>query len=164
MLRTIVGKRGRGKTSLAAEIIAAEKRDRIFIYDYTGDFGQFAVDDSIVVERNSGSFSSFMVRAWNESAQVGSTLLVLDEIAVYGKNNPQIDHVYRLGRHQNMDILAISQRFASLPVITRSQTDVYHIFQITEARDIQHLRGLVSDDIIRTIISLQSFQYINISL
>lgn len=170
MLHTIVGKRGRGKTSLAAELIASQKRDRIFIYDYMAEFRGFAVADHIEVEQNSSSFERFMIEAWDycskeiEDDPTFSALMVLDEIAVYGRNNPQIDHLYRMGRHVGLDVIAISQRFYSLPVITRSQSDIFHVFQITEQRDIQYLRGIVSEAILGTILSLKTFEYIDISL
>lgn len=170
MLHTIIWKRGRGKTSLAAEIIASQRRDRIFIYDYMAEFRGFAVADHIEVEQNTGSFESFMVESWDycrkgiAEDKDFSALMVLDEIAVYGRNNPQIDHLYRMGRHVGLDVVAISQRFYSLPVIVRSQSDIFHVFQITELRDVQYIKGLVSEEILGTILSLKPFQYINISL
>ena len=164
MLHTIVGKRGRGKTSLAAEIVAEKSYDAYWIYDYCGEFSQFAVDESVRVESNSGSFEQFMVDMWDDAGKNESTLVLLDEIAVYGKNNPQIDHLYRLGRHRRIDIIAISQRFYSLPVITRSQTDIYHVFQITESRDVQYLAGVVSRAVLQKIITLGMFEYINLTL
>lgn len=141
------------------------KYDRIFIYDYCGEFAQFAIENFIYVEANTSAFSQFMVNAWEAASKGGgSTLLMLDEIAVYGRDNPQIDHAYRLSRHVGMDIVGISQRFYSLPVITRSQTDVFHVFSITELRDLQYLRGVVGDAVAQKIQSLQMFEYISLSL
>lgn len=164
MTHTIVGKRGRGKTSLAAELMTTLKYDRIFIYDYCGEFAQFAIENYIYVEMNTNSFSQFMVNAWEAAKQGGTTLLMLDEIAVYGRDNPQIDHAYRLSRHVGMDIVGISQRFYSLPVITRSQTDIFHVFSITELRDLQYLRGTVGEEVAGTIQRLGMFEYINLTL
>ena len=164
MLQTIVGKRGRGITSLAAELIASERRDQIFIYDYMAEFRDFAIPGFIEVEANTASFSNFMVDIWKRSDEDKSTLVVLDEIAVYGKDNPQIDHLYRLGRHKGIDVIAISQRFYSLPVIVRSQSDIFHVFQITELRDQQYLKGLVSEALLNRIRSLGMFEYISLPL
>jgi len=166
MLQTIVGKRGRGKTSLAAEILVSQRRDEVFIYDYCGEFSAFAIPDYIYIENTTTGFISFMVDLWERCRKTpgASRLLILDEIAVYGKNNLQIDHAYRLGRHVGLDIVAISQRFYSLPPIVRSQSDIFHVFQITEKRDVDYLKGLVSEPVLRTIMNLQMFQYINISL
>lgn len=138
--------------------------DRIFVYDYCGEFAQFAIENFIYVEANTSAFSQFMINAWEAAKRGGTTLLMLDEIAVYGRDNPQIDHAYRLSRHVGMDIVGISQRFYSLPVITRSQTDVFHVFSITELRDLQYLRGVVGDGITARIQALQMFQYVDITL
>jgi hypothetical protein len=164
LLQTIVGKRGRGKTSLAAEILVSQKRDQVFIYDYCGEFSSFAVENYIYVENTTTGFVPFMVNLWSRCRPGINSLLILDEIAVYGKNNLQIDHAYRLGRHAGLDIIAISQRFYSLPPIVRSQSDIFHVFQITEKRDIDYLKGLVSEPVLRTIMNLTPFSYINISL
>ena len=128
------------------------------------EFREFAIEGFIHVESNTGAFSDFMRQLWDESDSSKSTLVVLDEIAVYGKDNPQIDHLYRLGRHKGIDVVAISQRFYSLPVIVRSQTDIFHVFQITELRDRQYIKGLVSPDVLEVIVNLGMFNYINISL
>ncbi len=96
-----------------------------------------------------------------------STLIVLDEIAEYGKDpvhKEQISTLYRLGRHKGIDVIAISQRFYSMPPIVRSQSDIFHVFQITEVRDCQYIGSLVSPQILETIKNLGMFQYINISL
>ena len=162
MIYTLVGKRGRGKTSLAAEIMANGKFQRIWIYDYMGEFMEFQHDGFIEVANN--GFIEFMHRLWDESHAGVETLLVLDEIAVFGKDDPRIDHVFRLGRHKQIQIIATSQRFYSLPVICRSQTDLFSVFQITEKRDVEYLKGIVSDSVLQTIIGLQPFEYININL
>ena len=182
MLQTIVGKRGRGKTSLAAEIIACQRRDRIWIYDYMAEFRPFAIDGFIdVCAPGSMSFDAFSQKVWAETPEPTvdkttgiveppkySTLVVLDEVSSYGRvgsnDHPCLGHFYRLGRHKSIDIISISQRFYSLPPIVRSQTDIFHVFQITEPRDTQYLNRLVSPQVLETIMHLSNFQYINISL
>ena len=168
MLHTIVGKRGRGKTSLAAELIASQKRDQIFIYDYMAEFREFAVEGFIEVWESNYPFDQFSQEVWERSQMGISTLVVLDEIGAYGKigsqDHPCIRHFYTLGRHKGIDLIGISQRFYTLPPTCRSQTDVFHVFQITELRDRQYLKGLVSDQVLETIVHLQQFQYINLSL
>ena len=144
--------------------MVSQSRDRIWIYDYMAEFREFAVPGFLEVENTSVGFIPFMQRVWDESQAGISTLLILDEIAVYGKNNVQIDHVYRLGRHKGIDIVSISQRFYSLPPIVRSQTDLFHVFQVTEKRDVEYLNGLVSQNVLNVIMNLKTFEYINISL
>lgn len=182
MLQTIVGKRGMGKTSLAAEIIAAQKRDRIWIYDYMAEFQPFAIEGFIeVISPSAVGFDEFSNRVWSETPEptvdkssgivsppACSTLVILDEVSSYGRigsnDHPCLGHFYRLGRHKNIDLISISQRFFSLPPIVRSQTNCFHVFQITEPRDTTYLKGLVSPATLETIKRLAKFQYINISL
>jgi len=164
MLQTIVGKRGTGKTSLAAELIVAGGYKKVFIYDYLGEFRQFAIEGFIHVEQVSTNFETFMRNAWDESHKSFDSLLVLEEIANYGHDNPLIDHVYRLGRHKGLSVIAISQRFYSLPVIVRSQTEMFHLFQITEMRDTQYLRSLVPQSWVDRVMALPKFHYLSLPL
>jgi len=162
MIETVVGKRGRGKTSLVAEIIAKQKRDQIFIFDYCGEFRDFAVPGFCYVV-NTG-FREFCHALWDNSREGVSTLLVLDEISIYGKNNYLVEHIYRLSRHKGIDIISTAQRFRMLPVIVRSQSDLFRIFQLTEEGDLQYLKNYVSPEILSVIMRLDRFQYINLSL
>jgi hypothetical protein len=162
MIHSLIGKRGRGKTSLIAELIASKPWDQIFIYDYLGEFMQFAIDGYITV-CNTG-FVDFAHYVWDNSHPGIETLLVLDEIAIFGKDNPQIDHLFRIGRHKQIQIISASQRFYTLPVIARSQTDIFHVFQITEQRDVQYLKGLVPPATMDRIINLQKFEYVDLDL
>ena len=162
MIQTLVGKRGRGKTSLAAEIMVSGQFDQIFIYDYLGEFLEFEIPGYITVANR--GFTEFLFHVWDNSRAGVETLLVLDEIANYGKDNPQIDHIFRLGRHKQIQVLATSQRFYTLPVICRSQTDLFHVFQITEKRDIDYLKGVVGQRTLNAIIQLQKFQYLTLDL
>lgn len=162
MIETVVGKRGRGKTSLVAEQLTIQKRDQIFIFDYCGEFMDWAVEGFCYVT-NTG-FREFCHAVWDNSRAGVSTLLVLDEVSIYGKNNYLVEHIYRLGRHKGIDIIATAQRFYMLPLIVRSQSDMFRVFQLTEERDINYLKNYISEDVLRVIMGLDKFQYINLSL
>ena len=161
MLETIVGKRGRGKTTLAKRLLLSEPRDQIFILDYLGEYGSFQASNVYV--QNTG-LRSFCHKVWDESREGVNSLVVFDEIDLYGKDDFRIAHLYKFGRHKGIDIIAISRRFYDLPVIVRSQTDQFHLFQITEERDVSYLKRLVPESWIQTLIRLEPFQYITISL
>jgi hypothetical protein len=133
------------------------------------EFRGFAIEDFIeVIVPSQTGFDAFANQVWEASSPNLSTLVVLDEVSSYGRiganDHPCLGHLYRLGRHKGIDLISISQRFYSLPPIVRSQTDVFHVFQITEPRDTQYLNRLVSPAVLQTIIRLDHFQYINISL
>jgi len=89
---------------------------------------------------------------------------VFDEIDLYGKIDPFIGFLFRYGRHKNIDLVSISRRFYDLPLITRALTDEFIFFQITEERDLQYLKRLVTEDYLNTIIHLSDYKYIKLEL
>ena len=171
MLATIVGKRGKGKTTLAREIVLGKNSDRlcdpagspdydrVFILDCLGEFLDLASERIKVVLFDEQNYYLFLREVWDQAGNDHSTLLVLDEVHLYGKENPTIKMLYRLGRHWRLDILAIGHRFADLPVITRSLTTKFYLFQITEPIDVDYLRRIVSPEILRLIMTLPDFKY-----
>lgn len=158
MVETIVGKRGRGKTSLVAEILVRQEWDQIFIFDYCGEFGDFAIPGFCYVETD--GFRDFCHGVWNNSRAGVETLLVLDEVAMYGKYNYLVEHIYRLGRHKQIQIVATAQRPAILPVIVRSQTDLWYFFSVSEPADIDYVSKVVPKEDLEVIVGLERFQYL----
>jgi GTPase SAR1 family protein len=165
MLETIVGKRGRGKTTLAKQLLqdrqALGQADQIFILDYLGEYSKFS--SRTVYIQNIG-LKSFCHKVWDDSGPKKSTLVLFDEIDLYGKDDFRIAHLYKFGRHKNIDIIAVARRFYDLPVIVRALTDEFHLFQITEERDLSYLRRIVSEPILQNLINLKPFHYINVSI
>jgi len=161
MLRTIIGKRGRGKTTLAFEFIEAGEYDQIFILDFLGEYGDIKKENVFIFYEDLNSFYN-KVRDRVDSKK--KTLIVFDEIDIYGKNSIPISYLYRYGRHANIDIIAISRRFYDLPVIVRSQTDEFYLFQITEELDLRYLRLLAPQDKILKLINLKEFDYLTLKL
>ena len=165
MLETIVGKRGRGKTTLAKQLMADRFRLcrglRVYILDYLGEYSKFSSRNVYV--QNLG-LKSFCHKVWDESGGKKSSLVIFDEIDLYGKDDFRISHLYKFGRHKNIDIIAVARRFYDLPVLVRALTDEFYLFQITEERDLSYLKRLVSEDILQILINLEPFQYINVSI
>jgi len=161
VLETIVGKRGRGKTTLSKTLLLNQSRDQVYILDYLGEYGGLS---SPKIYIQSTGLKSFCHKVWDESHEGKSTLVVFDEIDLYGKDDIRINHLYKFGRHKGIDIIAVSRRFYDLPLCTRSLTDEFHLFQITEERDLSYLRRLVPETWIQVLVDLESFQYINVSL
>ena len=161
MLLTIVGKRGKGKTTLAKNLLIQSEADQIFVFDYLGEYLALSSERIRVYRENLAEFCEYI---WNNSGGNIRSLAVFDEVDLYGKNNEYISFLYRFGRHKKIEIIAVARRFYDLPVIIRALTDKFYLFQITEERDISYLKRLVSDDFVRKLISLENFQYINIEL
>lgn len=160
---------------MAAELIALQNYDRVWIYDFMAEFHGFAIENfiEIIVPSHTG-FEAFSAQVWEETKKSYSensnfkTLVVLDEVSSYGRvgvnDHPCLGHFYRLGRHLGIDLISISQRFYSLPSIVRSQTDCFHAFQISEPRDVTYLKNLVAPIVLEQIIRLKKFEYLNIDL
>jgi hypothetical protein len=144
------------------QIRQAEGRARqVFILDYLGEYSKFS--SRHVYVQNLG-LKSFCHKVWDESSPRKSSLVVFDEIDLYGKDDFRIAHLYKFGRHKNIDIIAVARRFYDLPVYVRALTDEFHLFQITEERDLSYLKRLVPESTLGTIVGLEPFHYINVSI
>ena len=103
---------------------------------------------------------SFCEKVWERASEEKSTLVVFDEIHEYGKHCPPIETLYRFGRPWNIEIVAISHRFADLPLIVRSQTARYCVFQVTEKCDKDFLKDSLPQIEVDKIANLNDWQYI----
>lgn len=170
---SIIGKRGTGKTSLARKLIA-EHKGIIFINDFIGEYdGQpFRTRQEITELKQGGMWCyrspandahEFCEIVWQAGKSGLHVLAVFDEIDVYGKNDNSIAWVYRYGRHRNITCIAVSRRFYDLPVIVRSLTHEWLLFNITDERDIKYLSGYLSESAARQVSTLPDFQYIKIA-
>jgi Cdc6-like AAA superfamily ATPase len=112
MLITIVGKRGRGKTSLVIELVKNWDADRVLILDFLGEYSELAYDSRIKISR--GNLYPFLKEAWDESPSYNRTLIVLDEIDCYSKYDEHISYIYKYGRHARIEIIAVSRTFMVL--------------------------------------------------
>lgn len=164
---TVVGKKGTGKTSRIKEIIIEGKYDQVFVLDFLYEYRLYA-DEKTYVSHDPKFIAKFCRSSWEfikESYANGKpikSIMILDEIHLYGKNQEDINFIYRCARHANLDIIASSQRFYDLPVIVRSQTNRFDTFQITEPRDLQYLSQILSKDILSTIQNLKTLQYVQL--
>ncbi|MCJ7487208.1 MAG: ATP-binding protein [Candidatus Aminicenantes bacterium] len=164
MLQTIVGRRGTGKTSLAWWAAQRYSGARVFILDYKGDFGSLASSKITVVRyTRPEDVRAFCELAWDAADKRSRTLVVLDEIRCYGRDNEDIAFLYRMGREWNIDIIAIAHKFYDLSEYVRALTDFYNVFQIINPTDINYLKGYLDDSLVKTILSLDNFTFVTLS-
>ena len=156
MLITVVGRRGRGKTSLVRQLIAESDADRVLILDFLGDYLHLT-DPRIQLSR--GGLYQFLKNAWETSPEFDKTLIILDEIDCYSKYDEYIWYVYSYGRHAGLEIIAISRTFMDLPVIVRRLTDEFYLFQITEPSDLDYLARHKGKEFAQTIYNLDFYEY-----
>ena len=171
--RTIVGKRGTGKTSLARKFIS-DHRGIVFINDFIGEYdGNPFRSRTEITELKSGSTWCYRSPAndahefceviWQAGKTGQHILAVFDEVDVYGKTDNSIAWIYRYGRHRNISAVAISRRFYDLPVIIRSLTHEWYLFTITDERDIKYISGYISPNTANQVRILPNYQYIKIA-
>lgn len=163
MISTIIGKRRRGKTTLTKNLLQTKEASQVFILDFLREYQSFK-KRNIFISSNIQDLYSFCEKAWDAADKNKKTLVIFDEIHNYGKHCPPIEILYRFGGHWNIEIIAISHRFADLPMIVRSQTEQYYVFQVTEKCDLEFLRYSLPKEKVEQISSLEKFQYIILDL
>jgi len=161
MLTTIVGRRGRGKSTLVKQLIEESDADRVCILDFLGDYTELN-DPRIQLSR--GYIYPFLKNVWNTCGDYNKTLMVLDEIDTYSKYDEYISYMYKYGRHGAIEIIAVSRTFMDLPVISRRLTDEYYLFQITEWIDLQYLSRHKGLEFCERVKNLGFYEYMKIGL
>lgn len=160
---TVVGKKGTGKTTHIKEILIKGGYNQIFVLDYLYDFRKYATVSQ--VSHDGANIKNFCKNiVWEKCDTRLKSVVIFDEIHLYGKNNPDIDFLYRCGRHANLDIIATAQRFKDVHPLVRSQSNEFHLFNITEPLDLDYLSKYVSTSIVDTVRNLKVLQYIKITI
>ena len=160
---TIVGKKGTGKTSRIKELVINGKYDQIFVLDFLYEYSSYS-NEMTNVSNDPRYIARFCEESWGKCRTNIKSVMILDEIHLYGKNQFDINFVYRCGRHANLDIIASAQRFFDLPVIVRSQTNRFDVFCITEPRDLDYLSRVINPTILSTIQNLKTLQYLQLEI
>lgn len=161
MIITVIGKRGKGKTTLVKQLIQESSAQKVYILDYLGEYGNLE-SEKVYIGR--GGLYEFCEKVWNESDPSYESLAVFDEVDLYSRDDPHLGFMYRYSRHKAVSLVAVSRRFYDLPTIVRALTDEFIFFQITEERDLQYLRRLVSQEYLNTLMNLPTFSYIRLEL
>jgi len=144
---------------LTHELIRNAQANQVFILDFLGEYKSFE-KKNVFISSDVYDLESFCEKAWDAASKEKKTLVIFDEIHNYGKKCPPIEILYRFGRHWNIEIIAASHRFADLPMITRSQTEQYYIFQVTERCDLEFLSYSIPKERVEQIASLAEHKYI----
>lgn len=107
----------------------------------------------------------FCKEVWTQAGLYQNNLVIFDEINRYGQNNEDIHWLYDLGRHKNIDIIAISRRiFSDLPVYVRTGTERFILFQITEPIELDYIKKHSSDEWAERVRNLKFLEYLILDL
>lgn len=161
MLVTIIGKRGRGKTTLVKKLIRESDADRVLILDFLGEYSS-RNDERVIISRK--YLYPFCKNAWESSHKSFKTLLIFDEIDCYSKYDFCIEFLYKYSRHCSIDMIAVSRGFYDLQVMTRKLTDMFYLFQMTDIRDIDYLRRFRDKEYIHKVMNLDYYEYMKLEL
>lgn len=159
-----MGKKRKGKTTLAKNLILDDKYDQVFILDFLREYQYLKNQKNFYISDNIYDLESFCEKVWDASSKDKNTLVVFDEIHAYGKQSPPIETLYRFSGHWNIDIIAISHKFTDFNPNWREQVDKYHVFQLTDRTSKSFLKDFISDEEIEKIARLDTLQYITLEL
>ncbi len=171
----IFGKRGGGKSWLCGVIIKPMPRvvvfDTIgeykdgFIFDNTGDLCRFWKAN----HRKTFRLIYRPVDVESEFARVaelvwlcGDVTFVVEEVDLYASPHQigeSFKQLLQRGRHQNITLIAITQRPFGIHRLLTSQAKEIYIFSTNEPRDRGYLRDLLGSEIEPTLDALEQYQY-----
>ena len=159
-----MGKKRKGKTTLAKNLILDKKYHRVFILDFLREYQYLKDREKFHISNDSYDLKPFCESVWDSASKNKRTLVVFDEIHHYGKNSPPIEALYRFGGHWNIDIIAISHKFTDFNPNWREQVDTYYVFQLTDRTSKNFLKDFLPDEEIEKISHLETLQYITLEL
>jgi hypothetical protein len=145
-------------------LIKSLRPHQTFVLDVKGEYLDLA-SDRIQVRRYLGAWDVWQLggAAWDAASPGFRTLVILDEIELYAHNNFHVDFLYLMGRAYGVTVIAIAKRFKGMPLIMRSQTSKYCVFQITEINDLTYLGGYLPRDIVDVISKLPVGKYLELN-
>lgn len=181
-VNVIFGKRGGGKSFLAAGLVDRLDCSRVLYYDsnghdYTGgvicegleqlkEYARRVVDGPFsIVYRSSRPRADFetvckIVRA------AGDVVFIVDEVDMYFKDSEPgeaFGDLIRRGRHDDIELIGITQRPRQMGEI-RSMANMLYVFETHEQSDLSYFRQSFSDGLVERIKQLKKYEYIKVPL
>lgn len=163
-IETILGRKGYGKTTLAAELLEDERR--AIVLDTMGGYGHvvdrvvWGFDASVEAMLQASKERRFRLalRVYEQDEWLGlldmaweleDYLLVVEETSIVCGTPPflhgELSKLVRFGRHRQISQIYIARRPTEIPRDLTAQSDHVITFQQTEPRDLQFLQALGFD-------------------
>jgi len=174
----IFGKRGTGKSYLAAKLIAEERR--LLIYDTLSEYDAGVIFDTEQAEQ----FKEFwrhvyrrnfrlVYRPLNPQAEIdeiaelvfalGDMTFLVEEVDCYCTSYQISDafaHIIQRGRHKNISLIGVTQRPFGISRLLTSQAKEIYVFGTNEPRDRDYLKLLLGEAIEPKLDLLQKYEYV----
>ena len=175
----IFGKRGTGKSYLAAKLIEAERR--LLIYDTLAEYEAGVVfnteqaDEFFEYWRHvyRGNFR-LIYRPLNPQEEIdeiaelvftlGNMTFLVEEVDCYCTAYQISDafaHIVQRGRHKNITLIGVTQRPFGIHRLLTSQAKEIYVFGTNEPRDREYLKLLLGEQIEAKLDQLQQYEYVH---
>ncbi len=185
MIRTVLGRRGCGKTTMAIRFLAGRVKPTIVItfdtdmMDQFPESSRFTSSGALLDELKSNGglditrplcLSIFEPAEFNLLCRTviahRDLCLIVDEVDMFDSTHlrdPDFLKIIHYGRHDHggrVDLVTTSRRPARISRDLRSQTDEWYLFRMTDSRDLAFIADDLSDDLPDQVRSLEPFRYI----
>jgi cytidylate kinase len=175
MIKTIIGKKGSGKTTLTKHLVNYRSKPVIIVDLFNQFHGQrffevpklldFIIEGGLTISRPV-CISIFDQADFAILCEVvirhKDLLFVIDEVDFFDSPASQAREFKKMihySRHYGIDIITTSRRPANISRDLTSQTDIFSIFRITEKRDLDYFYAL-NAELPEQIKALQPHHYI----
>ncbi len=172
----IFGKRGAGKSYLAADQLS--RFDRVVIFDTLGEYKQGVIFDSagdlarfwktcyrgkfrLIYRptRPAEEFDAIAKLVW----ECGDLCFLVEEIDCFGSTQKIPEHfanIIQRGRHKNITLIGVTQRPYGIHRLLTSQAKEICVFNTNEPRDREYLRLLLGQEIDGKLDQLKEYEFI----
>ncbi len=181
-VRFLCGIRGYGKSTMARHLVTGAPR--LLAYDPFGEHDALALDFADLVDfldyapslagfrvslREAGHEADFcglalaVARELQREQPPGGLTVLLEEadlIARPGQEPPVFQDLIARGRHDGIELVAVSRRPAEVSRLITSQAEFFYVFRTQEPRDVTYLRGYIGEAAAGAVQQLPKFRYV----
>jgi hypothetical protein len=181
-VRFVCGIRGHGKTTLARQLVAPAPR--VLAYDPFGEHDVLALDWGELVDyldyvesldtfrvglREAGHEEEFCAlalvvgRRLQQEPPARQCVVLLEEadlITRPGQEPPVFQDLVARGRHEGIELVAVTRRPAEVSRIITSQAEEFYCFRTQEPRDVTYLRSYIGEAAAEATKGLTKFNYV----
>jgi len=176
IIRLIFGKRGCGKSVLAA--ILCRDIKRLVIYDTLGEYTDgFVIEDLQELKEIWGDVYRGNFRLIYQPVDPDADFdtvcglvygcenmtFLIEELDRYSKPltlSPPFKDIIQRGRHRNIELIGVTQRPHGVDKLLTSQAKEMFIFNTTEPRDVDYFKDTIGYPVVVKIAALQEYEYV----